>query len=160
MFAWQVSGEVAELYVPYTNLPLAQLGGIALQELDALPGLLVRIRLGRRIVLGAMPGQHRLRRRFELVGLANEIRARAAALLGRMARQLHAIDREHLATDQALSIADQERLGEDLRDLVAQRADEACDGREVGLAVAGQGDENAWSRHMRLIARLLMMPCE
>ena len=58
-----------------------------------------------------------------------------------MARQLHAINREHLATDQPLLIADGEDGREDVRDVLAQRADEVGEGGAVGRGVAAQGDE-------------------
>ena len=75
--------------------PMAQLGRVALQAIDAFALLRVQIWFDQTLVMAAMALQHLLRRRFELVGLTLEIRARAAALLGRVARQLHAIDREH-----------------------------------------------------------------
>lgn len=89
-----------------------------------------------------MAREHRLRSRFELVGLTQEIRPRAAALLGGVARQLDAVDGEHLASDQPLTITDREHLGEDLRNLVTERTNETGDRGEVRLAVAGEGDED------------------
>jgi hypothetical protein len=49
-----------------------------------------------------------LRRGFELLGLSHKLRPRATALLGRITRQLHAINREHVAADQSLAITDRD----------------------------------------------------
>jgi len=48
---------------------------------------------------------------------------------------------EHLATDEALAVADEQDFLEQRPDLVAQGADEVGEGGEVRGAVAGQGDE-------------------
>ena len=48
-----------------------------------------------------------LGRSFKLVRLSDEICARAALGLGCVAGQFHAIDGEHLASDQSLLVADE-----------------------------------------------------
>ena len=52
-------------------------------------------------------------------------------LLGRVARQLHAINRKHLPPDQALAVAHREHRRKQLRDVVTARADEMGNGGEV-----------------------------
>jgi hypothetical protein len=66
-----------------------------------------------------MPGDHLLRGGFEFGGLMFEVGAGATAGLGGIAGELHAIDGEHLATEQALAVTDGEDGAEDLGDVVA-----------------------------------------
>jgi hypothetical protein len=81
-----------------------------------------------------------LRRGFELLGLS-QLRPRATALLGRIARELDAVDRKHLAANQALSIADRDHRREDMRDLVPDRAHEVRDGGEMRGLIPAQCNE-------------------
>jgi len=71
-------------------------------------------------------------------------------MLRRVARELHAIDGEPLAADQAFPIADREHRREHGRDIRAQRAHEVSDRGEVRLNVPRKGDE----RHVRLAGPL------
>ena len=82
-----------------------------------------------------------LSRRFEFVGLANEIGTGTALGLGGIAWQFDAVDGEHLPTNQALSIAEVEDLGEQSGDVVAQSRDKGGNRGEVRGAVAGERDE-------------------
>ena len=75
---------------------------------------------GQGVVL-AMAGEHGLGGGFQLGGLAFEVGTGAALGLAGVARQLDAVDGEHLAADQSLPVADVEHLGEELGDVVAQR---------------------------------------
>ena len=50
-----------------------------------------------------MAFEHGLGRRFELARLTLEVGTGAALGLGGIARQLHAVDGEHLAADQVLA---------------------------------------------------------
>ncbi len=88
--------------------PTANLGRIPVQPLDALDFRRRQSRLGRLGICFPMALQHRLCRGFELGRLALEVRPRAAPALRRVARQLHAVDGEHLASNQALPIADRQ----------------------------------------------------
>ena len=62
-----------------------------------------------------------------------------------MARQLHAVDGEHFAADQPLSVAERHDRRNDRRDVLAQRTDDVRDRREA---------------RARAMPRLLTMPCE
>ena len=121
--------------------PAANLRRITLQPLDAFGFLRRQIGLQRLRIGFTVSREHRLRRRFELRGLTLELRARAALGLRCIARQFHPIDREHLAPDQALPVADEEHLAKDARHLVPERADEPGQRGEVRRRVAAQGDE-------------------
>jgi len=79
--------------------PRADLAGVLLEARDARLRFGGQIRLNREPVRFAMPREHRRRRGFQLVRLRFEIGARATPMFRRIARSLHAIDREHLATD-------------------------------------------------------------
>ena len=121
--------------------PGAELRRVAGEPRDALRGLGVTIRFGRPRVFGAMAREHRRRRRFEFLRLAGKVGARATPVLRRVARQFHAIDREHLAADEALLVAHREHRGEHPRDVVTQRAHELRDRREVRRPRAAERDE-------------------
>jgi len=95
-----------------------------------------------------MTHEHRRRRGFQLGRLPLELGAGPTPLLRGIAGQLHPIDGKHLAPDQALLVADGQYGGEDPGDIVAQRAHEVRDRREVRRLVAAEGDE----RHV-LLAR-------
>ena len=77
-----------------------------------------------------------------LARLTLEVGARPTAGLGRIAGEFDAADGKHLVADEALAIADGEHGAEDLGDVLAQRADEVGDGREVWLTIAGECDES------------------
>jgi len=121
--------------------PIPQLGRVALEALEAPLFLGAAIWLGGQRIRGAMARHHRRRGGFELRRLPLEVGAGAAAVLGRVAGELHAVDGEHLAPDQPLPIADRHDGGEHVRDGVAQRADEVGDGGEVRGGVAAEGEE-------------------
>ena len=74
-------------------------------------------------------------------------------MLRRVTRQLHAVDRKHLAPDQPLPVADRQHRRKDLRDVVAERADKVRDGGEVRRGHAAQRHE----RHV-LLAHPLNRP--
>jgi hypothetical protein len=78
-----------------------------------------------------MPREHCLGCELHLRGVPLEVGTRTTPMLRRIARQLHAVDREHFAPDQSLPIADREHRGEDRGNLLPQGADEMGDGREV-----------------------------
>ena len=96
---------------------------------------------------------HRGRGRFELGGLSLEIGPCAAAMLRRVTRQFHAVDRKHLAADQALRVTHGQYGREHARDVLTERAHELGDRREVRRAVTAQGDERDV-----LLARALDLP--
>ena len=121
--------------------PAAKLRRIALEALDALGCLRREIGFDRIRIFLAVPLQHRLRRRFEFLGLALEVGARAAAALRRVAGQLHPVDRKHLAPDQALPIADRQHGREHPGDVLSQGAHETGDCREVRARIPAQGNE-------------------
>jgi len=98
----------------------------------------------------AMPCEHRRRGRFQFGRLLFEIGTRPTPVFRRIARQLHAIDRKHLAPDQSWRVADGQHSGKDLRDVVVQRAHELRDGGAVRRGIAAQRDE----RHV-VLARSL-----
>ena len=133
--------------------PRADLRRVLLQSLDALRHLPIGIWLGLRAIRRAMPLQHRGRGQLQLGGLALEIRPRATAMLRRIARELHAVNRKHLAADQALCVTHGQDGREHARDVRTERAHELGDGREVRGTVSAEGDE----RHV-LLTRPLDLP--
>jgi hypothetical protein len=82
-------------------------------------------------VFGPMPREHRVRSALHLLGVPLGVGTRTTPLLRRMARQRHAVDREHFVPDQSLPIADREHRGEDRGHLLPQGADKVRDGGEV-----------------------------
>ena len=98
----------------------------------------MQVRLNAALIFRAVTCQHHRGCGFELPGLTLKIGTGAALGLRRIARQLDAIDRKHLAPDQTLTVADEEHLREDARDVFAQGADETGDGGEVRCTVPGQ----------------------
>ncbi len=82
-------------------------------------------------VFGAMPRELCLGRELHLRGVPLEVGTRTTPMLRRIARQLHPVDRKHLAPDQPLPIAHREHGRNDRRDLVSQGADNVRDGGEV-----------------------------
>lgn len=66
---------------------------------------------------------------------------RATPALRRVARELHAIDGEHLAAEEPLGVADRDHRGEHPRDVLAERAHEVGNRREVRRGVPTQRDE-------------------
>lgn len=122
------------------------LGGILFESLDAFRGLPVRIWLHRCRVSRAMTFQHRRRCGLQLLGRSLEVRARAAAVLQRVASQLHAANCEHLAYDEAWFVAHRDHCRKDASDALAQSAHALGD--------------RSFSWHARFICRLLTMPCE
>lgn len=69
------------------------------------------------------------------------LRRFAASPLRRVSRELHAVDREHLAPDQTLRIADGGHAPEHVRDVGAERANEVRDRGEVRRVIAAERDE-------------------
>ena len=121
--------------------PGVELRGIPLEARDPLGRFrrqrrLGRERIGRERIGGAMTLDERARGGFEFRRLAFEVRPRPAPPLGRVARELHAVDREHLAADEALRVADRNDRREHAGDVLAERAHEVRDRREVGRRVA------------------------
>ena len=112
---------------------------------------------GQRVVL-PVAFEHLLRGRFEFVGLVREVGPRAALGFGGIARQLDAVDGEHLAADQSLPVAEVEHLSEELGDFVTEARDKGGKGGEVRGAVAGQGNEGDVFAAGRSMPRLLTMP--
>ena len=78
-----------------------------------------------------MAREHRLGGRFELRRLSLEVGSHPASPFGCMARQLHAVDGKHPASDQPRLVADGQDRGEDVRDVVAERADERDERHDV-----------------------------
>ena len=128
--------------------PRVDAAGFALQFLDALGFFGAQGGLG---FVGAvcavgltMALEQGLHGGFQLVSLVDEVGPGAAALFACVGGQLDTVDGEHLAADQALRVAHEQHLLEDLADQVTEAADEGGDegGGEVGAAVAAQGDED------------------
>src|SRR3954466_11141640 len=88
-----------------------------------------------------MSAQDLLHRLLHLLRLAHKVLALAALGLARIGRQLHPVDGEHLATDQALTIADQQYLREYSAHRIAQAAYERSQRAVVRLAVPAQCHE-------------------
>jgi len=85
--------------------------------------------------------QHGRRRGFEPVRMAREIRARPTPMFGRVARQVHAVNRKHLAANEALLVTHGQDRDKDARDILAQRAHELRDRGEVRRALATERGE-------------------
>jgi hypothetical protein len=85
--------------------------------------------------------EHGLGGSLELPGPVQELGPGAASMLAGVARQLDAVDGEHLAADEPLPVADGQDFLEQPRRLGTQGGDEGGDGGEMRLAVAGEGDE-------------------
>jgi hypothetical protein len=84
--------------------PLAELGGIGLQAGDALGFFLPPVGFDRLVVFFAMAFEHDAGGGFELGGLVFEVGAGAALLFAGVAGQLDAVDGEHLASNQSLTV--------------------------------------------------------
>lgn len=112
-----------------------------MQPFDARRLLLGQIGRGLAIIVGTMAFEHLLCLRFELCRLSFELGPGAAFSLAGVARQLHAVDGEHLAADQTLHIADERDRRERVGDFVAETANETCNRGEVRSRIPGQGDE-------------------
>ena len=121
--------------------PLADAPGFAPESFDALDFLGTQRWLRVAGVSLAVALKHRLHGGLHLLRLMLEVGARAAALLGGVGGQLHAIDGEHLAPDQALGVADQQYLLEHFANQVPEARDERSEGGEVRAGVAAQGNE-------------------
>lgn len=106
----------------------------------------------------AMAGEHLLSRLFELGGLLLEASAGTALAFAGVAWQFDAVNREHLAPDQALLVAEVEHLTKDGSNLVAETGDEVGEGGEVRTTIPGVGDEGDLLAAGALISRLLTMP--
>ena len=70
-----------------------------------------------------------------------EVGTGAALLLAGVGRQFHAVDGEHLASDQTLAVAQAEHLSKDAGDVVGKTRDKCSNRGEVRLGVARQGDK-------------------
>jgi hypothetical protein len=99
--------------------PFTKLCGIALQALDALRLLGGQIGFDSSFVFGAVARQQPLHGRFELAGLSREVRARTASGLRGAARQFDPVNGEHLPANQALAVADEQHLSEDVAAVVS-----------------------------------------
>ena len=86
---------------------------VALQvkPLDALEFLGAKVRLEGALIFFAVAGEHELHGGVEFVGLAVKVGAGAAPGFRRIAGELDAVYREHLAADQALPVARWPALG-------------------------------------------------
>ena len=121
--------------------PTANLCRVAVPPFDALDFLRPQSGLDRLLVFFAMARNHFPCCSFELGGLPREVCPRSTPALRRVVRQLHPINGEHLAADQALPIANRQDRSEYQRDVLAHAADEVGDGGEMRAAIAAQGDK-------------------
>lgn len=121
--------------------PLTQLSRIGLQAGDAQDFFLPKIGFDGLAVCCAMSFEHDAGGGFEFGGLVFEVGSGAALLFGCIAGKLDAVDGEHLAPDQSLPITQVEDLGKDAGDVFGEAGDKPGNRGEVGLGVAGQGDE-------------------
>src|SRR5690606_27049384 len=121
--------------------PRPQVGGLALESLDPYRFLGPEVGLAAAGVVPAVPLQHGPGGGFELGGLPLEIRAGPAPGLAGIAWELDAVDGEHLASDQALPVAQVEDVGEDPRNLVAEASDKGGNRRKVRRVITGQRHE-------------------
>ena len=107
-----------------------------------------------------MAREHRLRHRFEFRRLPLEVGARPAPPLRRVARELHAIDREHLAADEPLrhrrSRPPPQRRGRSASPRVLTKCAIVV---KCGAVIAAERDEGHLLLARRSIPRLLTMPC-
>jgi hypothetical protein len=87
--------------------------------------------------------EHLLHRLLELLRFPFEVLTQTAAGLRCVARQLHPVDGEDLLADEALTLADDQHLGEQRLDGLAMPTHEAGDGGEVRVTVAAQGTAHA-----------------
>jgi hypothetical protein len=87
-------------------------------------------------VLLAVLFEHRLHPAFDRLRLMRKLRVCAAPGFARIAWQPHPVDRKHLPPNQTLTIADQDYLGKDRRDLIAQAPHKRRNRRVRRLRVA------------------------
>ena len=121
--------------------PVAQLRRIALERHPLLLRLRDQIGLCRGGVLRPVPGEHGGRHDFRFCRPRCQLGPCPAAVLRRIARQLHPVDREHGAPNQSLPVAHGQHGGEDRRDRGIGSTDEVRNGREVRARVPAEGDE-------------------
>jgi hypothetical protein len=117
------------------------LGGPGRQALNGENFLGGKIGLDRQGVVGAVALEHGVGGGFHLVGLSLVVGTGAALGFAGIARQFYAVDGEHFAANESLSVADEQHFLEQGFDLGAEGADEGGEGGEVRGAVAGQGNE-------------------
>ena len=100
--------------------PLAELRRIGLQAGNAQVLFHFEIGLNGLLVCVAMTFEHDASGRFQLGRLMCEVGTGAALLLAGVGRQFHAVDGEHLASDQTLAVAQVEHLGKDAGNVVGE----------------------------------------
>ena len=84
---------------------------------------------------------HRVSRRFHVVQLALIVCTGAALLFTGMTGELHPINGKHVTTNQALSVTDQQHLGEQAGHTLPHLGDKGGQCGEMRLAVTRHGDE-------------------
>ena len=77
----------------------------------------------------------------QALGAVRQLGVGAAALFAGVGRQLDTVDGEHFFADQAQPVADQQYLGEQSLDVIAELTHKLGDVGVAGLAVAAEGDE-------------------
>ena len=135
--------------------PLTQLLGILCEARGPRRGLGGDIGLKLRRIGLPVPLQHRRGGGLHLLGPLRELGPCAAPMLGRIARQLHPINREHLPPDQPLSVTHCEHRRKHVGNVVAERAHEVRDGGEMRRGHATQRHE----RHVLLGTRARSPGC-
>ena len=91
------------------------------------------------LIAPAVFAEQQLGRVLQLGPLALEVRARGAALLGAVRRDLAAIAGEHLPADEAFVGTDHQDVAEQSCDLILHRGDQGRDGDENGDACRRPG---------------------
>ena len=121
--------------------PLAHLFRILRKARDPFRFLERERRLDGQRIGRAMPFDHGARHGFEFGRLLLDVGPRATPSLRRVARELDAIDGEHLVTDEPVIVADRDDRAEHVGDILAERAHEVSNRRAVRRGIAAQGDE-------------------
>ena len=98
LFLAQAAGRASAI-LQMRREPLTQLLGILCEARDPRGGLRLDNGLELRRIGLSVPPQHRLGGGLPLLGPLRELGPCAAPMLGRVARQLHPINREHLPPD-------------------------------------------------------------
>ena len=91
------------------------------------------------LIIAAMLIVQLLGQAFHFSGTRGEFGARARTMLGCVRGQLDDIDREHVATDQALLAKDRQHLPEHRRDGIARASDNVGKRRKMRIRVTRDG---------------------